>query len=170
MRRWNGWGDDTLDYPLNETALAFLAGRIGTSARTRDASLEQVLAAVPESRLGQAAVFDIGAETRVRHTRGQSFPDWLALRMGSIGPVPDAVAFPESHEDVIQCLRLAKQRGATVIPYGGGTSVVGHLNVPGGDRPMLSLDLGRMNRLMALDPASRLAHFGAGVAGPELES
>jgi alkyldihydroxyacetonephosphate synthase len=170
MRRWNGWGDDTLDYPLNESALAFLAERIGESTPTRDASLEQVLGAVSESRLDKVSGFDSAAETRLRHARGQSFPDWLALRCGRIGPVPDAVAFPESHDDVARLLNIAKQRGAMVIPYGGGTSVVGHLNVPAGERPVLSLDLGRVNRLMQLDPVSRLARFGAGVAGPDLEA
>jgi alkyldihydroxyacetonephosphate synthase len=155
MRRWNGWGDDTLDYPLTEAALGFLAERIGHSAPTRDATLEQALGAVAATRLGGDGL-DAGAETRLRHARGQSFPDWLALRTGRIGPVPDAVALPESHADVLQLLKLAKQRGAMVIPYGGGTSVVGHLNVPAGDRPVLSLDLGRMNRLLTLDPVSRL--------------
>jgi alkyldihydroxyacetonephosphate synthase len=169
MRRWNGWGDDTLDYPLTEAALGFLAERIGHSAPTRDATLEQALGAVAATRLGGDGL-DAGAETRLRHARGQSFPDWLALRTGRIGPVPDAVALPESHADVLQLLKLAKQRGAMVIPYGGGTSVVGHLNVPAGDRPVLSLDLGRMNRLLTLDPVSRLARFGAGVAGPDLEA
>lgn len=169
MRRWNGWGDDTLDYPLTEAALGFLAERIGASTPTRDVSLGQALGAVAASRL-QGDGLDADAETRLRHARGQSFPDWLALRTGRIGPVPDAVACPESHDDVVRLLKLAQQRGATVIPYGGGTSVVGHLNVPAGERPVLSLDLGRMNRLMQLDPVSRLARFGAGVAGPELES
>lgn len=170
MRRWNGWGDDTLDYPLNESALAFLAERIGSSTPTHDASLATVLASIPASRLAGSAGLDDGAETRLRHARGQSFPDWLALRCGRIGPVPDSVAFPESHEDVTQLLALARQRGARVIPYGGGTSVVGHLNVSAEGPPVLSVDVGRMNRLMQLDPVSRLARFGAGVAGPDLES
>jgi alkyldihydroxyacetonephosphate synthase len=170
MRRWNGWGDDTLDYPLNDAALAFLAERIGKSEPTRDVSLEQAVADVGASRLTSGNGLDTGAEARLRHARGQSFPDWLALRCGRIGPVPDAILYPESHDDVVQALAMARQKGAMVIPYGGGTSVVGHLNVPAGDRPVLSLDLGRLNRLMQLDPVSRLARFGAGVAGPDLEA
>ncbi len=170
MRRWNGWGDDTLDYPLTDAALAFLAERIGTSAPTQDVSLEQSVSAVAHSRLEGGAGLDTTAEARLRHARGQSFPDWLALRCGRVGPVPDAVAYPESHDEVATVMAMARQKGAMVIPYGGGTSVVGHLNVPAGDRPVLSLDLGRLNRLMTLDPVSRLARFGAGVAGPDLEA
>ncbi len=170
MRRWNGWGDDTLDYPLTDAALAFLAERIGTSEPTQDVSLEQAVSAVALSRLEGGAGLDTNAEARLRHARGQSFPDWLALRCGRVGPVPDAVAYPESHDEVATVMAMARQKGAMVIPYGGGTSVVGHLNVPAGDRPVLSLDLGRLNRLMTLDPVSRLARFGAGVAGPDLEA
>ncbi len=97
MKRWNGWGDDenALDYTLSVIAMKFLEGLIGKSTPLQDASLEQVLASVPESRLPPNMLYSLDAEDRLRHARGQSLPDWLALRSGEFGVFPDAVAFPE---------------------------------------------------------------------------
>ncbi len=170
MRRWNGWGDDTQDYPLPEGAARFLAEALGPGTPPLDAALEDVLAAVLPSRLPPHPLIDTGAETRLRHARGQSFPDWVALRSGRIGPLPDGVAFPTAGEEVRDLLRYAREVGARVIPYGGGTSVVGHINPPGGDAPILTISLARMNRLESLEEASGLARFGAGVTGPDLEA
>ena len=102
MKRWNGWGDDSndLDYELSRSALGFLEGLIGKAARLQDASLEQALATVPESRLPENSLYSIDAEERLRHARGQSLPDWLALRSGQPGVCPDAVAFPECSDEV----------------------------------------------------------------------
>jgi alkyldihydroxyacetonephosphate synthase len=79
------------------------------------------------------------------------------------------VAFPESAEDVRALIRYAIEAGAAVVPYGGGTSVCGHLDAVRG-RPTLSVDMKRLRALTNLDRASLLATFGAGVAGPDLEA
>lgn len=170
MRRWNGWGDSSTDYPLNADALAFLRARLGTATPPRDAGREEALRAVPASRLANESAFDSGAEARLMHTRGQSFPDWIAMRAGRLGPFPDAVALPSSHDEVAAALARARQLGAIVIPYGGGTSVVGHLAVPASDRPVLSLSLERLDQLMDLDEQALLARFGAGTPGPQVEA
>jgi len=107
---------------------------------------------------------------RVRYARGQSLADWIALRSGQIGRLPDGVAFPTSDEDVRTLLTYARQTGARLIPYGGGTSVVGHINPPGGEAPVLTVALERMNHLLELDEASQTAVFEAGVRGPDLEA
>jgi alkyldihydroxyacetonephosphate synthase len=118
----------------------------------------------------QAALFDTAPELRLRHARGQSFPDWVALRFGRVGPLADGVALPTSHEEAAAALAEAQKLGASVIPYGGGTSVVGHLSVPAGERPVLNISLERMNRLLDLDETSLLARFGAGTPGPQVEA
>jgi alkyldihydroxyacetonephosphate synthase len=169
VRRWNGWGDAANEYPLTPDALAFLRDRIGAGTPPRDASLESALQVVPRSRL-EGAGFDTGPDTRLRHARGQSFPDWVAMRSGRPGPFPDAVALPASHDEAAAVLARARERGAIVIPYGGGTSVVGHLAVPSSDRPVLSLSLERLDRLHDLDEAAQLARFGAGTPGPRVEA
>lgn len=170
MRRWNGWGDDSYRYELSATALRFLQEKVGLAKPPDDISLAAALAAVPASRLKTTSLIVTDAETRLRHARGQSLPDWIALRSGQIGGFPDGVAFPQNADDVQALVRYAQITGAELIPYGGGTSVVGHINPRIDDRPVLTVDMGRMNRLLRLDETSRLATFGAGVNGPVLEA
>ncbi|KIF80566.1 FAD-binding oxidoreductase [Noviherbaspirillum autotrophicum] len=170
MRRWNGWGDDAIDFPLNEDMRAFLRDRVGAGTPPTDATLAQACRAVAPSRLPPQRGIDTAPEVRLRHALGQSLPDWLKLRYGKVDRVPDGVAFPESGEQVRELLAYAKQASALVIPYGGGTSVVGHLSVPDAAQPVLTISLARLSRLLDLDRQAQLATFGAGVAGPDLEA
>ncbi len=170
MRRWNGWGDETVNYHLPSEALAFLAARLGEGWPQPPVSLEDVVATVPESRLPSHPLVQTDAVTRLRHARGQSLPDWVALRGGRIERFPDGVAYPQSAEDVAALVAYAREVGAKLIPYGGGTSVVGHINPPAIDAPILTMSLRRMNGLVAFDERDHLATFGAGVNGPELEA
>lgn len=173
MRRWNGWGDDTIQYPLSARSRAFLVDAVGASTPPRDVAPADVLAAVPPSRLTnwpEPSLIHVEAGDRLRHARGQSLPDWVALRSGCIPAFPDAVAYPLSSAEVARLLEHAALVDARVIPYGGGTSVVGHINPEPGDRPVLTINMRRMNQISQLDSISQLATFGAGVAGPELEA
>lgn len=170
MRRWNGWGDETLRFHVPPQALIYLDGALGAGTPPRDAALEEVVSTVPSTRLTRGVLLQTDPEVRIRHALGQSFPDWVALRGGRIPAFPDAVAFPESDADVRDLLRFAAWAGARVIPYGGGTSVVGHLTPPAGEAPVLTVDMGRMSRMTRLDETSGLATFGAGVTGPYLEA
>lgn len=170
MRRWNGWGEENEQHPLDEDALVFLRERIGPGRPGRDASLDQALSQVPASRLPPTTMFETDARVRLLHARGQSFADWVALRSGRVGPFADGVARPQSHDEVAQALGEAQRIGAVVIPYGGGTSVVGHLDVPVGDRSVVNISLERINRLLSLDRRSMLARFGAGTPGPAVEA
>ena len=120
-RRWNGWGDDTIEFALNPDALAFLSARIGPPTAPRDATLAEACRGIPASRLPPHRLIDTTPETRLRNGLGQSLPDWLKLRYGKVGHVPDGVAFPESSEQVRELLEYARRCGAAVIPYGGGT-------------------------------------------------
>lgn len=170
MRRWNGWGDDAVVYPLHEGPRRFLAELVGAGTPPEDATLEEVLAMVPESRLPAHPLISYDATERLRHARGQSLPDWIALRSGRIESFPDGVAYPSTDEQVRGLIRYGGEVGARIIPYGGGTSVVGHVNPLPGDAPVLTVDLSRMNRLRHFDETSQLATFGAGITGPDLEA
>lgn len=170
MKRWNGWGNVETIYPLPPSAEAYLADRLGSLNQQPDASYESALKSVPASRLPAHPLVDTSPEARLTHARGQSLPDWVALRTGDIQAFPDGVAFPASDDQVQALLVFAKQAGALVIPYGGGSSVVGHINPPGTDSPVLTLSLERMARLLELDEIGRTAVFEAGVSGPVLES
>lgn len=170
MRRWNGWGDETISFPLPEKARSFLVDKIGEATPLPDATLSQVLEQVPDSRLPDHPLVSKLREDRLRHARGQSLPDWLALRSGRIGLFPDGVAYPTTRNQVEALLAYAREQRAVVIPYGGGTSVVGHITPNDDKRPVLTIDMGRMNRLLSLDEESQIAIFGAGAAGPDVEA
>jgi alkyldihydroxyacetonephosphate synthase len=169
MKRWNGWGNEATTYPLPDSAARYLTDLVGEGPQLEDASLSDVLASIGTSRLPAHPLISTSNEERLRHARGQSLADWIALRSGQIGASPDGVAYPASDEEVRALLEYAKKAGMKVIPFGGGTSVVGHINPISGDAPVLTMDLSRLNRLLALDETSHLATFEAGVAGPEIE-
>ncbi len=80
MRRWNGWGEETISSPLSPAAAAFIKDVIGAGTPSRDATLEEVIARVPPSRLPAHPLTSTDPAERVRHARGQSLPDWIALR------------------------------------------------------------------------------------------
>ncbi|WP_324668041.1 FAD-binding oxidoreductase [Geochorda subterranea] len=170
MRRWNGWGDEGVTYPVPAGAWDFLEAMLGPGMTPRDATLPEVVSRVPPSRLPPHPLVSTDPEQRVRHALGQSLPDWIAARSGRVPAFPDGVAFPSTHEEVRELIRYAEAAGARLIPYGGGTSVVGHLAVLPGADPVLSVDLGRMSQLVDFDARSHLATFGAGVKGPDLEA
>ncbi len=170
MRRWNGWGDENTYLELPDNGQSFLEDKVGAASPLDNATFEQVAASVPDSRLPESDSYTTEKKDRILHARGQSLPDWLAMKSGDIGVFPDAVSYPESTDDVRALLDQAKANNWVVIPYGGGTSVVGHINPLADERPIITVDMGRMCRLLDLDEQSRIATFGAGVPGPLLES
>ena len=170
MRRWNGWGDESITATLPPRTIPFLKGVLGSGSRPRDAALRDLLGRLPPSRLSARRGLDVEPLSRLLHARGQSLPDWIALRSGRPGALPDGVAWPESDSDVKELIDVARRSGASLIPYGGGTSVLGHVNPLADARPVLSVDLSRLSDLRHLDARSHLAAFGAGVKGPDLEA
>ena len=126
----------------------------------------------PPGGLGDVAnhLLSTDPADRLLHARGQSFPDLVAMRSGQTGPVPDAVAHPRSGADVRTIIDLAQGTGAHVIPYGGGTSVVGGVNTTASEAPVLTVDLRGVTGLTRLNRRDQLATFGAGITGPRLEA
>ena len=181
MRRWNGWGDDTRDYPVPPALLELLTDRIGAGQPPDDVSLAAAVRQVSLSRLpeGTGPVGSLREITgllssdpadRLLHARGQSFPDLVAMRSGQLGAVPDAVAHPRSGSDVRALIDAAPGLEAQVIPYGGGTSVVGGVTATASDAPVLTVDLAGVSGLTRLNRRDQLATFGAGITGPRLEA
>ncbi|MFT3698388.1 MAG: FAD-binding oxidoreductase [Kofleriaceae bacterium] len=109
---------------------------------------------------------------RALHTRGRAFPDLVAGFAGDFHGAPDLVARPRSTADVAQILEQCEARDWAVVPFGGGTSVVGGVDAAAarGDREaVVSLDLAELAGVREYDPVSRLARIGAGTFGPRLE-
>ncbi|WGX96492.1 FAD-binding oxidoreductase [Nocardioides sp. L-11A] len=106
-------------------------------------------------------------------TRGKSTPDLLRQRSGDLADAPDVVVRPAGHDEVAAVLAYAAERRIAVVPFGGGTAVTGGLvaETEGTDLAgVLSLDLGRMRGLLALDPVSSTATLEPGLRGPEAEA
>ncbi|WP_366143482.1 FAD-binding oxidoreductase [Rhodoferax sp.] len=155
---------------LTEGALAMLAARLGPGRPGLDATRDAIVARIAASRLPPHPLIQTDPSTRFAMALGESFGDWIRKRFGALPPVPDGVAFVESTEQVRELLDLAQTHNWIVIPFAGGTSVAGHLDCPISQRPILSINLSRMNRLLHLDTTSQLATFGAGTAGPLVEA
>jgi len=178
--KWWGWGEEQRTFPLPdaEQFWAFVRSRLGElGVSQRIESLAEV--ALPPSRLEAKALDALraaaGAESlttdsadRAVHSLGKSYCDLVRIRRGEIPHATDAVIYPETEEQVAALLAAAAERGIAVIPFGGGTSVLGGLE-PLGAKPTVTLDLGRMNRMLRLDPLAATATFEAGVLGPSLE-
>ncbi|MER5942283.1 FAD-binding oxidoreductase [Streptomyces sp. NPDC001928] len=177
---WSGWGDPAKAAPLPETVIGLLRDLLGVKPRTAGpVALEDI--AVPEPGLEPAARQALSAavggeehvrtdaETRIRHTRGKSTPDLLRIRDGEVDDVPAAVVLPATHDDVLAVLRACAEHGLAVVPFGGGTSVVGGL-APSRRGAFVALDLRRMDALLAVDPVSRTATLQPGLRGPQAEA
>lgn len=170
MRRWNGWGDDAQEFETPAAGWAFIEDKIGTAEAPQQATLDDVIASVPESTLPDHRLITTDAEERIRHAAGQSFADWVAMRWNQFTAFPDGVAYPETSADVRELLDWAAEHDVVLIPYGGGTSVVGHLTPLGNGKPVLSVDMSRMSKLLDLDTNSQIATFGAGASGAQVEA
>jgi len=110
-------------------------------------------------------------DTRRLRTRGKSTPDLLKMRSGDLTDAPDAVVRPGTHDEVAAVLSLAVEHHVAVVPFGGGTSVTGGLVARReGFAGVLSLDLVRMKRLLAVDHTSMTATLEPGLRGPEAEA
>ena len=178
--RWWGWGVDRDAMTLPESAQAMIEGGLGVK-EPAPPRLELEAIGLPASRLdaGVRAQLEeiVGAGNvrddqvaRVSHAAGRSYPDLVRLRQGTIA-APDVVAYPGSHEEVARVLRACSDAGVAVVPFGGGTSVVGGVEPePGPFAAVVSLDLARMSSLIEVDELSLLARLEPGMTGPEAES
>jgi alkyldihydroxyacetonephosphate synthase len=111
-------------------------------------------------------------EARVRHTYGKGYRDIIRGFRGDFGPAPDLVATPETEGDIAAVLDWAGDARVAVIPFGGGTSVVGGVegDVDARYRAVVSLDLARLDRVVEVEPSSLSARIQAGATGPSLEA
>ena len=110
----------------------------------------------------------LSSEPRVRLRRGHGHTgaEIWAIRYGTLPRVPDLVAFPTSHDQVVQLVAAARRHGACVIPFGGGTNVTEALRISIDEaRFVIAVDMRRMNRVLWIDPVNRMACIEAGATG-----
>ncbi len=179
--KWWGWGVEGRELSVESRPAEWSAIRtaLGLSGDERWPRPHAEAIRLRGSRLSEADVATLGAVLgpegistddldRLSHALGKSYLDLIRCRLGLIPNPPDGIAVPQSEDEVRRVLEFAADRGIAVIPYGGGTSVVGGVE-PTDPRPHIVLDLRRMNRLLRIDERSRLATAEAGILGPDLE-
>ncbi|RKT52369.1 FAD-binding oxidoreductase [Saccharothrix australiensis] len=163
--------------PLPAHALAWLRRRTGLAeARTPARTPEVPASALSDAaRTALAAVVGPGfvrvdRDSRLGRAGGMSYVDLLRRRGEGGLAVPDAVVLPATPEQVADVLRTCAEHDVAVVPFGGGTSVVGGVAALRGDKAaVLALDLARLDRLVSVDPVSRVAVLQAGLPAPEAE-
>ncbi len=178
--RWWGWGDPARPPQLPAHALEFLTQSSGIApdprppvalgrVRLAPAGLAAGLLAKLRLLVGAEGVRDDHAE-RVVHAAGKGYPDLVRLRAGEPDGAPDAVVYPADHDQVRRLLELCAQSSIAVVPFGGGTSVVGGVAPLRGEHgAVLALDLSRMGAVLALDRESATITVQAGIRAPALE-
>jgi alkyldihydroxyacetonephosphate synthase len=177
--RWWGWGDERHGQALPAHALGFLRETVGVGRPSPPVALGNVRLEAPRLHpdalaslraiVGADAVSDEHRE-RVLHAGGKGYPDLVRLRRGEPEGAPDAVVRPSAHDQVAAVLALCARESIAVVPFGGGTSVVGGVApLRGSHAAVVSLDLGRMGALLALDRPSMTVSVQAGARGPALE-
>jgi alkyldihydroxyacetonephosphate synthase len=107
---------------------------------------------------------------RLLHCYGKSFYDSARAMACDFSNPPDVIAYPRSEQDVVDLLDWCSVRNAVAIPWGGGSSVVAGVEPPQGDRPVVTIDLREMGRVLEIDEVSQCARIQAGTYGPALEA
>ena len=184
QQKWWGWGAEGIEFSFADKPkfAPFVMDVIGVDV-TKPAPRVAALSTydIPASQLTDglraALVEGIGEENvvdddeyRVIHAFGRGVRDLVRVRRGEFGRLPDVVVYPGSEDDVVTIVAAATAADAVVIPYGGGSNIVGALEaVPTETRQVISINMGRMNKVLDIDEASGLARIEAGVLGPDME-
>jgi alkyldihydroxyacetonephosphate synthase len=175
--KWWGWGDPANEPALDGEALGVLRERIGEleawplARRLEDFELPAA-EALPRALIdavGEENVF-ASDEDRLRHATGRGYVDLARLRNGALDAAPDAVLMPPDADALRRAIDVCAAEGIAIVPFGGGTSVVGGVEpLRGAHSRLVSLDLGAL-RGVEVDRRSLTARLGAGLRGPEAEA
>ncbi len=184
QQKWWGWGAEGIEFSFADKPkfAPFVLDVIGVDVtlpapRVAALSSYDIPASQLTPALRTALVEGIGEENvvdddeyRVIHAFGRGVRDLVRVRRGEFGRLPDVVVYPGSEDDVVAIVGAATAADAVVIPYGGGSNIVGALEaVPTETRQVISINMGRMNKVLDIDEASGLARIEAGVLGPDME-
>lgn len=181
--KWWGWGHPDVSFPMYERPKLWpwIENKLGAKHEGKDAivALNQIILSQPNlnayfmnelAKILPADAIQTGHEERVSHSYGKSYPDLLRIRKGIIKRAPDAVIYPGSHEQVLAMVQLAVKYHVKLIPFGGGTNIVGALEVKDHTAMNVSVDMRKMSRVLKIDKVSQRATIEAGILGPQLEA
>lgn len=161
---------------------SFIEGKIGLPMNPEPRFAAAYPPSIPPARPAPALVaalrevFDSGRISddpaqRLRHGHGQSQGEISAIHGAGFARIPDLVVYPGSERELFQVLDIARKHDACLIPFGGGTSVTEALQCSVEEsRPIVSVDMRRMGRVLWIDPVNRTACIEAGAVGRHIES
>ncbi|MEM7428562.1 MAG: FAD-dependent oxidoreductase, partial [Pseudomonadota bacterium] len=172
-----GWGyeGDGLNAEEEHELLGSFSARFGGAQFDRRPLLPVEEVSLPRQRVTPSPALEGFCSSsdfdRITHTYGQSYPDFLRMYDAEYANAPDFVAWPETEDQIEAVLDWATGRNVAVIPYGGGSSVVGGVepDVGSGFDGAVSLDLTRLNQVVEIDRQSRAARIQGGANGPQSE-
>ncbi|MFT3888211.1 MAG: FAD-binding oxidoreductase [Arachnia sp.] len=184
QQKWWGWGDEGLAYRYEDKPkfVPFVKKMVGvditkTGQTVPPFSSLQVPPSQLTDELRETLTGILGAkyvqtddETRVVHGFGKGVRDLVRVRRGDLGRLPDVVLYPGSQSEVERVVDAVVAANAVLIPFGGGSNIVAALEAePGETRQVISMNMGRLNKVLEIDEQSGLAHIQAGVFGPDME-
>jgi alkyldihydroxyacetonephosphate synthase len=184
MMKWWGWGDQDKNFPMESkpTLWPWIQGKLDIHNRNKTTPIIKEKITLNPVLLNAAFIKDLSAllkpaqmtsepDERLLHSYGKSFPDLFRVRRGEIKRAPDMILLPENHENVEGIIKLAHKHNVCVVPFGGGTNIVGGIEVLDFSKRMVcALDLRLMNKVLHLDPYSMTATIQGGALGPKLEA
>ena len=193
MMKWWGWGHPDFTFPMDQKPdlWPFISKMAGLNLtpdtnKTLPVLEENIQLHAPEinqdflskiSKILQDNQISTSKMDRILHSYGKSYPDLYYARQGNFQNAPDMILYPQCHDDVEKIISIATQCEVSVVPFGGGTNIVGGVNhhsvtldAQGNRRCYVTLNMQRMNRLLHLDSSSQIATIEAGVLGPQLEA
>lgn len=183
-QKWWGWGVEGIAFTYQDKPrlAPFVMDKIGIdlgAPPTPPPAFDdlQVPASELDEKLGAALRDAVGADDvvvddmdRVVHTYGKGLADLVRVRAGDLPRVPDVVVYPADENEVRQVVDAVVAADAVLIPFGGGSNISGSLTPPATERrTVVSLDMGRLNRVLEIDEGAGLARIQAGVLGPDME-
>ena len=184
QQKWWGWGEEGLGYsdegrPKFRSFVKKMVGldiHDATPAKPDFSSLDVPAPQIDDGLRGK--LLDIVGEeylhdddeTRVVHCYGKGVRDLMRIRRGDLGRIPDVVLYPADEDEIIQIMDTVVEANAVLIPFGGGSNIVGALEAqPDEQRAVVSVNMGRLNKVLEIDEESGLARIQAGVFGPDME-
>ncbi len=171
-RSWWGWGWE--DHALTDEQCGSYGALMSGLAESPipAPSVDEIRIREPRVKPPDslASIFSHQPVDRVGHTYGKAYRDVVRALARNVENPPDLVAFPQSEEDVLGVLDWASESNVAVVPFGGGSSVVGGVEFRDPERPFVSLDMTRLNRVLEIDTVSLAARIQGGVLGPDLEN
>ncbi|XP_041371951.1 alkyldihydroxyacetonephosphate synthase, peroxisomal-like [Gigantopelta aegis] len=197
--KWNGWGYKDSKFLINKEGHVEFSGEryrlsnckmpslrdwmkttIGISLEHKSPAQPEITSAdIPTPTVNHNFMSDLrptgisfsdDCQDRLFRAHGHMLHEVFVLREGMFKRVPDLVAWPSCHKDVVKIVDLALRHDVVIIPFGGGTSVSGALECPEGEtRMIVSLDTSQMNKILWIDEKNMTVHAEAGIIGQDLE-